>query len=188
MVNVLRPSLLTVLILCCAHSVASAPDEYIQKLIQELPHNSTLRRDMLAGARGDGIRRPWMGPMQKEQVKRATVSIAIEYNRRGRPKKLRIQQIQYFSGYEDATPISDAQRLSEVRVCGLEKLLSDVALQKAAQGTWVDVPRPKPHPFIGGTKVDFFDNEWLPVVATPALCAGPYCLEQAEPSERAEHK
>ena len=77
---------------------------------------------------------------------------------------MQIHRIRYFEKYEDASPISDAQHLNNIRACGLEKQLTDVALQRAAQGVWVDVPRPKPNSFVGGTTVDFFDDEWLPTL------------------------
>jgi len=168
---------LIVLGLCPAFGLASDTNEHIQNLIKELPETSPLRRDLLAGARGDGVHRPWMGPMREHGVRRATVWISIKYNRHGQPEKLRIHQVRYCEMYDGGVSINDAVRLRDIRSSGLEKQLTDSALQKAKEGAWVDVPRPKPRPFIGGTKVDFLDDEWLPIGRTPLLCAGQYCLD-----------
>ena len=61
-------------------------------------------------------------------------------------------------------------------VSGLEQELHSVALEKATHGFWIDVPHPEPQPFVGGAKVEFFDDEKLPTPEAPLYCAGKSCL------------
>jgi len=87
--------------------------------------------------------------------------IDIRFSWRGHPKKMRFSHAEYFSLYEGGTPISESTQLDLIRAAGLEKELGAIALEKAKQGVWLDVPRPRPHPFVGGTQIEFLDDEWL---------------------------
>jgi len=74
-----------------------------------------------------------------------------------------LNHIEYFKEYEGGTPISDSERLGAIRGTELEGDLKSIALEKARHGFWPDVPRPKPHPFIGGTQIEFLDDERFPI-------------------------
>lgn len=144
---------------------------HINDLISELPANSSLTRQLASGAHGSGIHHIWMDDMRRENIKRAIVWISIRFNRHGKPKQMRIERIEYFAQYENG------ERVSGTSV--LEQRLSTDALQKAANGFWVDVPRPRPHPFVGAAAVEFFDDEWLPTLSAPFYCAGQNCISDA---------
>jgi hypothetical protein len=103
-----------------------------------------------------------MDNMRKQGVKRVDVWIDISFDRKGHPKKMSVNRAEYFTQYEGRAPISDNTRVDEIRASGLEGELSTIALEKAKHGFWLDVPRPKPHPFIGGTHVEFLDERMPP--------------------------
>jgi hypothetical protein len=106
-----------------------------------------------------------MDEMRKQGVRRAVVWIDIRFNRRGHPKKMNFNRAEYFTQYEGGTPISDSGQLDIIRTAGLEKDLGAIALEKANHGFWYDVPRPRPHPFVGGTQIEFLDDERLPALS-----------------------
>jgi hypothetical protein len=139
-----------------------AVEKHIRGIIKDLPTDSELRRNLLEGGRGNGVHYSWMDEMRKLGVKRAVVWIDIRFAHKGRAKKMNLNRIDYFSHYEGATPISNETRLETIRATGLEKELTSLSLERARHGSWVDVPRPKPQPLIGGTKTEFLDDEWLP--------------------------
>jgi hypothetical protein len=143
-------------------ATSPAVEEHIRQVIKQLPPDSLLRRALLRGARGDGVHHPWMDEMRRQGIKRVLVWIDIRFKRNGHPKRMRLDRTEYFAQYSGGAPISDAKRLAAIRASGLEKELDNLALQRAARGHWLDVPRPRPHPFLGGTIVEFFDDEWLP--------------------------
>jgi hypothetical protein len=146
----------------------AAVEDHTRDIIRGLPLDSVLRRNLLQGARGDGIHHPWMDEMRKQGIKRAVAWIDIEFDSKGRPTKISLNRTEYFGQYEDGTPISNNVRLSTIRTIGLERELDALALEKARDGFWVDLPRPKPQPFLGGTQVVFLDDEWLPVPSHPS--------------------
>lgn len=148
--------------------VKSAEDGgHIQQLIQQLPPNSSLRRELLAGDRGNGIRYWWMDQMRKLYIRRVLVSIDIKFDHSGRPTKLSVSRVQFFKQYSDDDEITTSKDLGRIQSSGLVKQLDALALQRAMHGAWVDLPRPRPSPFTGGARVEFFDDEWLPVASAP---------------------
>ena len=109
--------------------------------------------------------------MRKLGIKRAVVGIDILFDSKGRSKKLDLHGVEYFEQYENGTSISDSARLEAIRTSGLEKELIARGLEKAKNGIWLDVPRPKPRPFVGGTQVEFLNDEWLPAPTFPMYYA-----------------
>lgn len=170
-------ALLTTLTGQSTHSRTQTPnspafEDHIRDITKELPPDSALRRNLLQGARGNGVRYPWMDDMRGLGIKRAVVWIDIRFDRKGRLKKTTLNRTEYFAQYEGGTAISDRERLNAIRTSGLDKELNSLALDRARHGFWVDVPRPRPRPFIGGTEVEFVDDEWLPVPPTPMYYGG----------------
>jgi|HubBroStandDraft_6_1064221.scaffolds.fasta_scaffold280987_2 hypothetical protein len=141
--------------------------EHINQVIKELPPDSFLRRDLLEGARGNGIHYAWMDDLREKGIKRVAVCVDITFDMRGRPKQMSVSSTHYFSQYEGDSEISESERLKAIRVSDLEKQLDDLSLKEAAHSYWPDAPRPRPKPFVGGIKIQFLDDEWLPV--PPAL-------------------
>lgn len=58
-------------------SSRAAPDtrpevaQHIRELMKKLPADSLLRQQLVSGARGDGVRHPWMDDMRQEGIKLA---------------------------------------------------------------------------------------------------------------------
>ncbi len=148
----------------------------IAEIMKDLPSGSSLSQRLTHGARGDGVHHAWMSDMQRQSIRRILVLLRISFNHSGRPKTLAIESIEYFADYDGRQQIKDGVRLTEIRTSGLEKEMADLALERAKHGAWLDVPRPRPRPFIGAAVVEFFDNEWLPVFQSPLYCAGPACF------------
>jgi len=106
-----------------------------------------------------------MDELRKLGVRRIVIWIDIRFSWRGRPKKMNFNRAEYFAQYAGGIPISDRAQLEIIRATGLEKDLSAIALENAKDGFWMDVPRPRPHPFVGGTEIEFLDDEWLPALS-----------------------
>ena len=106
------------------------------------------------------------------------VWVAIDFGRNEKPKRTKIYRTDYFTNYEDSSKVLDTKRVTSIRTSGLEQKLISVALENTEHGVWTDVPRPKPHPFVGGAKVEFFDDEWIPTLTAPIYCAGRKCLPE----------
>ena len=140
------------------------------------PGTASATRQHLSGVHDDDSPKPWMNDMRHEGVKRALVWIAIDFDRQGKPKRMTVHGTEYFTTYEDDSKVSDTKRLMAIRASGLEQKLTSVALEKAARGSWTDVPHPTPRPFVGGAKVEFFDDEKIPTPKVPLYCAGKSCL------------
>jgi hypothetical protein len=150
-----------------------AVEEHIREIVKGLPDDSDFRRILLQGARGKGIRYPWMDKMRELGVKRAVVWFDIRFNRKGQPKEITLNRTEYFTQYEGGAAISDEKQLNAIRMSGLEKDVKPFGEDRARHGFWiVDVPRPRPHPFIGGTSVEVFDDEWLPGPSSSRYYAG----------------
>jgi len=158
----------------CSQEKANSPEveAHILDVIKELPADSDLRRSLLQGARGIGVHYRWMDDMRKQRIRRAVVLINISFDSKGRSREMSFNKTGYFTQYEERVPISDGTQLEEIRMSGLEKELSTIALEKAKHGAWVDVPRPKPRPFVGGTQIEFLDDEWLPALTVAMYYAG----------------
>jgi hypothetical protein len=158
----------------CSQEKANSPavEAHIRDVIKELPADSGLRRGLLQGARGNGVHYQWMDDMRKQRIRRAIVLINISFDSKGRPRETSINRTEYFTQYEEGVPISDSAQLGKIRASGLEKELSSIALEKAKHGSWVDVPHPKPRPFVGGTQIEFLDDEWLPALSVALYYAG----------------
>jgi hypothetical protein len=168
---------------------SSAVEQHIRSLMTDLSPDSLLRRELLSGARGDGIREPWMDEMRNADIRRAIVWVSITYGGSGRPKRLEVDHVQYFRDYAGEEEIDNPELFKSLLSSGLEKKLVLVALDRARHGSWLDIPRPKPQPFVGGTEVEFLDDEWLPLFKRPMYCAGPACIpktaiKKARPQSR----
>ena len=147
-------------------------EEHVRDVTKGLPADSGLRQELLQGARGNGLRYPWMDEMRKQGIKRVAVCIDIRFDHKGRPTRMKLSRTEYFEQYENGAPISDIKRLEIARTSGLEEKLHAIALDRAKRGFWTDVPRPTPRPFVGGTRVEFLDDEWLPVPSSPMYYVG----------------
>jgi hypothetical protein len=139
-------------------------EAHVCDVIKELPADSELRHSLLQGARGNGVHYHWMDGMRKQGVRRAVIWVDISFDSKGRPKKMNLNRTEFFTQYEGGVPISKGTSLETIRTSGLEKELSTIALEKAKHGSWIDVPHPKPRPFVGGTQIEFLDDEWLPAL------------------------
>src|SRR6266446_10287493 len=95
-----------------------AVDEHIRGVIRELHADSALRRNLLQGARGNGLHYSWMDDMRKLGIKRAVVWIDIRFDSKGRPKKMSVSRTEYFAQYEGGMPISDKTRFETIRATG----------------------------------------------------------------------
>ena len=144
-----------------------AVEAHIRDIIKQLPVNSELRQSLLHGAYGNGVHHPWMDEMRRLGVKRAVMWIDIRFDRKGKAKQTTLNHTEYFSQYEGGTAISDENQLKAIRASGLDKDLTTFALKRAKHGFWPDLPRPRPHPFIGGAQVQLLDDEWLPGPSAP---------------------
>jgi hypothetical protein len=126
-----------------ASGTSTDGERHIRALAQQLPVGSLLRKELLSGARGDGVRHAWMDQMQQLGIRSAVVSVEARFNRRGKPVKMRVARLHYYSGYDNTGDIADQQLLSSIRTSGLEKQLTGLGLQKATHAAWIDVPRPR---------------------------------------------
>ncbi len=141
---------------------------HIRRIVATLPPGSDLRQDFDVGDRGDGTRYAWMDKMRKEGVRQVEIDIDIEFHEDGEPRQLKVAHVRYYTEYDrPKSQIQDPERLERIRSNGLEKELDKVALQRAEKGAWLDVPNPRPNPFVGGATVVLVDDGWLPEAPYP---------------------
>lgn len=141
---------------------------HIREVVATLAPNSALRRDFDIGDRGDGINYAWMDKMRTEGIRRVELEISIDFHDDGQPGKMRVVSVSYYAKYDPPdAQIQDPKRLERIRKSGLEEELKKIALRQAAGGAWVDVPRPRSNPFVGGAGVVFYDDGWLPAPPYP---------------------
>ena len=79
-----------------------AVEEHIHRVIQSLPPDSTLRSSLVQGARGNGVRYPWMDEMEKMGIKQATLWFDLRFNSKGQPQKVELDRVDYFSNMRAA--------------------------------------------------------------------------------------
>ena len=141
-------------------NVWERPEQVIKDFLTE----SSVRLD---NAQGRGVHHAWMDQLRERGIKRVVVCVDIAFDKHGRPKEMNVASIHYFPEYEGGAEILASERLSEIRTSNLEKQLNDTALDEAKHSYWIDVPRPRPKPFVGAVKVVLLDDESLP--AGPGL-------------------
>ncbi len=158
-----------------AEGQASA-DDRIRELIASLPPGSIWRNMMEHGAKGDGIRQPWMDEMRDRGIRLAVLTFEFDWAHGGEGLKnlsnWRLVSANYFTEYDyrSSQPIADPRRLAAIRASGLERTLESVALVRAKTGFWVEDPWHQHPPRPTGTgfiPVLLADNPWLPVQMFP---------------------
>lgn len=182
--------LIFVLLLTACAKQAQEPERrtpegeaHVRAVIQNLPSDSRMRKNLEDGARGNGIPQPWMEAMRKQGVKRAEVYLAFNVPIRiphiwpGRPGKLTVVRTLYFSKYDshDCAQITDPDRLAAFHTSGLEQKLQSFALEEAADAKWF-VFEHVPSVSHGESDVELFDDEWLPRMRT--FLHGPHSPEE----------
>jgi hypothetical protein len=149
----------------------SAAQAHLKAVARQLKPRSDLRLD-LAHATGGGTDYVWMSQMRTEGIRRAVVSINIDFRDDGVPKDMKVNRVRYYTAYDDEKAlVSDASFLGRIRASGLEETLREVALRGTEKGFWLDVPEPRPVPFTGGASVEFYDDPWLPFYERPLFYA-----------------
>lgn len=151
----------------------AASERAVRQLIESLPPKSMWRNMLEHGARGDGIRRPWMDEMQKQGIKFAVFTFEFKWTQGGRVlKDWTFVSATYFADYDylRSHPIMDPNRLDTLNASGLEDMLRAEALARGKDGIWVELPGDQ-HPALttgmGYKQVFLADNEWLPVQLFP---------------------
>lgn len=152
------------------------PQAAVRELMESLPPKSMWRNMLEHGARGDGIRQPWMDEMGKHGVKLAVLTFEFDWNQGGRVlKDWRLVSTEYFTNYDyrNSGPVTDTRRLGRIATSGLATALETVALAWARHSVWsVEAPGNQHPPQGTGTgyqQIFLADNEWLPVQMFPWL-------------------
>lgn len=157
----------------------AASERAVRQLTESLSPKSMWRKMLEHGARGDGIRWPWMDEMRKQGIKLAVLTFDFDWIEGGRGlrnlKDWRLVSAKYFTSYDGlgtstAQPITDARQISAIGASGLGSRLEAVALARAKRGFWIEDPGHQHPPRQTGTgykQVFLADNEWLPVQMFP---------------------
>lgn len=146
---------------------------HIHKVIATLAPDSDLRLDFKVGDQGDGINYSWMDEMRKEGIRRAEIAMDVDFFDNGAPHNMKIASVRYYAKYDPSgSQVEDPKTLERIRTGGLEEELETLALRQAEQGSWADVPQPRPEPFVGGATAVFYDDGWLPAPPYPLFTAG----------------
>jgi ankyrin repeat protein len=144
----------------------AAAEAHIRQLIESLPPGSSWRGMLQHGARGDGVRRPWMDEMRTEGVKLAIFTLEFDWVEGGKElKDWTLVSEQYFKDYDHLQPIMDPRGLEAIKTSGLPSKLEAEALARGRHGNWVDYPAAETG--TGYKQVFLADNEWLPVQMFP---------------------
>jgi hypothetical protein len=122
-----------------------------------LPENSILRQELLAGERGDGIRRKWMDQMRSSGVRRAIVVLYRPPDKTGR--HFEVSGFTLYRGYDcDDSEITDPAVLKTLESIGLVASLKAAAVEMAPRTSWYR----HDSNFI---PVNLFDDERLPEIS-----------------------
>jgi len=157
-------------------TVNAAQEGAVRRLMESLPAKSEWRDMLKQGARGDGIRQPWMDEMRNEGVKLAVFTFEFQWIRGGAGlknlKSWTLASAEYFNDYDYQTsqPITDTLSLASIEACGLQSRLEAVALARAKRGIWIEDPGHQHPPRKTGTgfkQVLLAESEWLPVQMFP---------------------
>jgi len=140
----MKVSLTTVVLIACLNNAVSlqgqtpncrsaAVDAHIKDVIAKLPPDSSMRRALEKGDRGDCIHQPWMDRMKQYGIKQAGFLIGFSRGRQGFTFK--VLAATYSTDYADdaAAIIHDRKLLKRIRDEGIEQELRDAVLQKAKQ-------------------------------------------------------
>lgn len=143
--------------------VPSDASEHIRHLIQILPEGSQVRTLLQEGMHGDGVRHAWMDEMKKLGIKRTLV--LVDFAWRDRATDIRPDRILYFREYDsDCSQITDVNRLEEIRASGIAQELEKFVQEKTRNMRWYYLEK-KPHAKQGISRMELFDDEWLPTLA-----------------------
>jgi hypothetical protein len=141
------------------------PDQSVIK--DELPLGSDLRQRLDAGQHGDGMDRPYMRAMREAHVKRALFEVAGTWTKS--LHSLTVVRRLYFGKYDGpSAQVTDSTKLAEIKRSGLEKLLEQVALERAKTTHLFSLHGSKePPPWRVYGFQEFFDDPILPEQRTP---------------------
>jgi len=146
-----------------AQATTNAASEHaVRQLIDSLAPKSMWRNLLEHGARGDGVRRPWMDDMQKEDVKLAVFNFEFHWTDGGRElKDWTLVGERYYRDYDFSQPKTEPRHRGDTKTDGLAQELKAAALTKAKAGHWFEWPEEKTG--TGYDEIYLADNEWLPV-------------------------
>jgi len=134
---------------------------HIQDIISSLPSGTPLRRELEAGAHGDGVHETWMDTMQEVGVKKATVSFRFTTLR---PMTgISPGKVIFYRDYgTDCSQIRDEVAIKEIQKRNLDGILEEKAIALTSNsGKWISVDNSPPDGQAGVSTVTFFDYEWL---------------------------
>ena len=134
--------------------------QHLAEIASFLPEGSTMRRQLEAGAHGNGVHYKWMDQMRQLGVKRATVILRFDWKRH--PVNIVPVRILYFNKYDsDCAQITDPERLHAIEASGLTDQLMHFAIGKTKKSNWW-YREHRPHASKGTGWVEVVDDEWMP--------------------------